>query len=126
MSAMPPWDKRLARILVRPLARTGVTANQVTTFTLALGLTGAALLATGDAGHADWGAGLFILSRFLDHFDGELARLREIRRGSAIITTTPPAGSATPPCSCAWDSGSGAGRSGAGPWRSPPPGPPRR
>ncbi len=76
MSATPPWDQRLARILVRPLARTGVTANQVTTFTLALGLCGAALLATGDAGHADWGAGLFIVSRFLDHFDGELARLK--------------------------------------------------
>ena len=25
-------------------------------------------------GLADWGAGLFVLARFLDHFDGELAR----------------------------------------------------
>jgi len=77
MSDMPPWDQRLARILVRPLARTGVTPNQITTFALAVGLTGAALLATGDGTHANWGAGLFILSRFLDHFDGELARLKQ-------------------------------------------------
>jgi phosphatidylglycerophosphate synthase len=77
MSEMPPWDQRLARLAVVPLARTGVTPNQITTFALAVGLTGAALLATGDGTHADWGAGLFILSRFLDHFDGELARLKE-------------------------------------------------
>ncbi len=73
---MMPWDQRLARMLVRPLARTPVTPNQVTSFTLLVALGGAALLATGEARSANWGAGLFILARFLDHFDGELARLK--------------------------------------------------
>ena len=73
---MMPWDQRMARVLVRPLARTPVTPNQITTVTLAVALSGAGLLATGGASAADWGAGLFILARFLDHFDGELARLK--------------------------------------------------
>ncbi len=73
---MVPWDQRIARFLVRPLARSPVTPNQITTFTLATALSGAALLASGDGTLANWGAGLFILSRFLDHFDGELARLK--------------------------------------------------
>lgn len=73
---MMPWDQRIARVLVRPLARTPVTANHVTSFTLAVALSGAFLLGAGDADAADWGAGLFILARFLDHFDGELARLK--------------------------------------------------
>jgi len=42
--------------------------------TLLIALGGAGLLATGDAVMANWGAGLFVLARFLDHFDGELAR----------------------------------------------------
>ncbi len=70
-----PWDQRAARILVRPLARTPVTPNQITVFTLLLALAGSALIATGRADLIDLGAGLFVLGRFLDHFDGELARL---------------------------------------------------
>jgi len=69
-----PYDQRLARVLVRPLARSFVHPNHVTLATAALALAGAALLATGGAAAADWGAGLFVLSRFLDHLDGELAR----------------------------------------------------
>jgi phosphatidylglycerophosphate synthase len=70
----PPWDQRIARVLVKPLVKSPVTPNQMTMFTLAVALAGAGLLATGDAVNADWGAGLFVLARFLDHFDGELAR----------------------------------------------------
>lgn len=71
-----PWDQRIARVLVRPLARTPVTPNHVTTVTLILALAGAALFALGDPTAGYWGAGLFVLARFLDHFDGELARLK--------------------------------------------------
>jgi archaetidylinositol phosphate synthase len=71
----PPYDQRLARIMVRPLAHTPVTPNHITLLTLALGLAAAWLFATGDAVAANWGAGVFVLARFLDHFDGELARL---------------------------------------------------
>jgi phosphatidylglycerophosphate synthase len=72
----PPWDQRAARVLVKPLARTPVTPNQLTTLTLVLALAGAGLFATGDPGLAGWAAGLFVLARFGDHFDGELARLK--------------------------------------------------
>ena len=44
-----------------------------------MALTGAGLLATGDPVHANWGAGLFVLARFLDHFDGELARQKNMK-----------------------------------------------
>ncbi len=70
----PPWDQRIARVLVRPLVKTPITPNQLTVFTLVVALSGAGLLAEGGRVYANWGAGLFVLSRFLDHFDGELAR----------------------------------------------------
>ena len=69
-----PWDQRIARVLVRPLVATPITPNQVTVATLILALAGAGLFAFGEPFLANWGAGLFVLARFLDHFDGELAR----------------------------------------------------
>ncbi len=69
-----PWDQRVARVVVRPLVRTSVTPNQVTLVTLLLAVAGAALFAVGEPHAANWGAGAFVLARFLDHFDGELAR----------------------------------------------------
>ena len=70
-----PYDQRIARILVPSLARLGATPNQVTLLSLALCLTAAGLFALGTSAAAHWAAGLFVLGRFLDHFDGELARL---------------------------------------------------
>ena len=70
-----PWDQRLARVLVRPLAGRPVTPNHITAASLFVALAAAGLFASGDAAAANWGAGLFVLARFLDHFDGELARL---------------------------------------------------
>jgi archaetidylinositol phosphate synthase len=72
---MTPWDQRAARYLVKPLARAAVTPNQLTVLTMVLALLGAGLLGAGDPVLANWGAAVFALSRFLDHFDGELARL---------------------------------------------------
>lgn len=69
-----PWDQRLARVLVRPLVRARVHPNYVTAFTALLALVGAGLLASAQPLAVNFGAGLFALSRFLDHFDGELAR----------------------------------------------------
>lgn len=69
-----PWDQRIARVAVKPLVRTPVTPNHVTLVTLLLALAGAGLLAVGEPTLANWGAGVFVLARFLDHFDGELAR----------------------------------------------------
>lgn len=69
------WDQAIARRLVRPLVRTPVTPNQLTTFRLLLGLAACALIASGDRALVDWGAGLFFASNLTDHADGELARL---------------------------------------------------
>ena len=71
---LPLWDQRGASYLVRPLVGTPVTPNHVTTVSLLLSLVGAVLLAAGDRSAENWGAGLFMLGRFLDNFDGELAR----------------------------------------------------
>lgn len=75
-TALPAaWDQRLARLLVRPLARTPVTPNHVTTFRLLLGLAACGLFATGMRPEILYAAGLFMASNFVDHMDGELARL---------------------------------------------------
>jgi len=70
----PPWDQRIARIFVRPLVATPITPNQLTIFTLLIALGGAAMLTVGETTYTNWGVGLFVLARFMDHFDGELAR----------------------------------------------------
>lgn len=70
-----PYDQRVARVLVKPLARLGATPNQITGFSLLLALGAAWCFAQGEVASVHLGAGLFVLARFLDHFDGELARL---------------------------------------------------
>lgn len=75
ISTNPPWDQKLAGLLVRPLVRTPVTPNHVTTVCLVLALAAGFAFALGSEAAANWGAGLFMLSRFVDHMDGELARL---------------------------------------------------
>ncbi|AOI75657.1 MULTISPECIES: CDP-alcohol phosphatidyltransferase family protein [Burkholderia] len=73
----PPrtWDARLARSLVRPLVDTPVTPNHLTTVRLLIGLAGAWCLAHGGFGWSNAGAFLIVLSNFVDHTDGELARI---------------------------------------------------
>lgn len=74
MTSKVPYDQRLARRLVPLLAHTPVTPNALTLATGALALAAAGLFADGSPVAAHWAAGLFVLARFLDHFDGELAR----------------------------------------------------
>lgn len=69
------WDARLARRLVMPLKDTRVAPNHLTTLRLATGLGGAACLAQGDFTWTNAGALLIVLSNFIDHTDGELARI---------------------------------------------------
>lgn len=69
-----PWDKRLGRVLARPLARMGVHPNAVTTFGLVAGIAGGVLFALGEPAAANLGAALFLLGAFTDHVDGEVAR----------------------------------------------------
>ncbi|WP_027802098.1 CDP-alcohol phosphatidyltransferase family protein [Paraburkholderia dilworthii] len=73
----PPrtWDARLARRLVTPLVNTRVTPNHLTTLRLLIGVSGALCLARGGFAWANAGAVLIVLSNFVDHTDGELARI---------------------------------------------------
>jgi phosphatidylglycerophosphate synthase len=74
LSISPPWDQRLARVLIQPLAPTRVSPNQITTLSLAIGLLAALLYAQGGSA-VHLGAACFVLSFWLDHADGELARM---------------------------------------------------
>src|ERR1700735_504062 len=70
-----PWDARLARRLVTPLTHSWVTPNHLTTLRLLVGLAAAAAFIPGSYGWSNFAALLLILSNFLDHTDGELARM---------------------------------------------------
>jgi len=70
-----PWDARLARRVITPLKDTWVTPNDLTTVRLCVGLAAAAAFLPGTYGWSNIAALLLILSNFLDHTDGELARL---------------------------------------------------
>jgi archaetidylinositol phosphate synthase len=70
-----PWDARLARRLVTPLKDSWVTPNYLTTVRLFVGLSAAASFTPGTYGWSNLAASLLILSNFLDHTDGELARI---------------------------------------------------
>jgi archaetidylinositol phosphate synthase len=73
--AQRPWDARLARRLVTPLKDSWVTPNHLTTVRLIVGLAAAAAFLPGTYGWSNLAALLLILSNFLDHTDGELARM---------------------------------------------------
>jgi archaetidylinositol phosphate synthase len=61
--------------LVAPLRGSWVTPNHLTTVRLAAGLAAAAAFLPGSYGWSNVAALLLVLSNFLDHADGELARL---------------------------------------------------
>jgi len=71
--APKPWDARLAARLVRPLCHGPVTPNHLTTVRLLVGIIGALLFAQGES--VNLAATVIVLSNFLDHTDGELARM---------------------------------------------------
>src|SRR5919201_5751844 len=74
-TAPRPWDARLARRLVTPLKDSRTTPNHLTTVRLAFGLAAVAAFLPGTYAWTNVGAVLLILSNFLDHTDGELARI---------------------------------------------------
>jgi archaetidylinositol phosphate synthase len=74
-AASPPWDARLARRLVRPLQYSRITPNYLTTVRLGFGIAAAGALMRGSYGWMNLGALLLVVSNFLDHTDGELARM---------------------------------------------------
>ncbi|RKP46554.1 CDP-alcohol phosphatidyltransferase family protein [Pararobbsia silviterrae] len=70
-----PWDARLARWLVTPLIDTRITPNHLTTLRLLIGVLCAIAFGVGGYRYANLGAALLVLSNFVDHTDGELARI---------------------------------------------------
>ena len=70
-----PWDARLARRLVTPLKNSWVTPNHLTTVRLLIGLAAAFSFTYGSYGWSNLAAFLLALSNFVDHTDGELARI---------------------------------------------------
>jgi archaetidylinositol phosphate synthase len=70
-----PWDVRLARRLVAPLKNSWVTPNHLTTVRLGVGLMAAAAFVPGTYLWSNIAALLLIASNFLNHTDGELARM---------------------------------------------------
>lgn len=69
------WIHRIARVAVRPLVKSDVTPNQITTLRLGAGIAAASAFAWGSEAALAWGAGIFVVSMVLDRADGELARL---------------------------------------------------
>lgn len=91
-----PWDQRLARWLVRPLVNTPVTPNQITTLGLFAGIAAALMFAVGSPLWSNRAAVVFAFAQFVDHADGELARLsgktsrfgQQFDRITSVITKT--------------------------------------
>ena len=67
------FDQQIAKFVVRGLSRTPITPNQITLFSIFLGLYVAWLFGQGGA-VANVAAALFMVTVWLDHVDGELAR----------------------------------------------------
>ena len=65
----------MARALVVPLSDSWVAPNHLTTLRLGVGLAAAAAFVPGTYAWSNVAALLLVLSNFLDHADGELARL---------------------------------------------------
>ena len=70
-----PLDARLAAWLVYPLRNSAVTPNHLTTARLLFGVAACVLLSKGNYAWSNAGALCFAASAFLDHADGELARI---------------------------------------------------
>lgn len=75
MPANKPWDARLAFRLVYPLRNSFISPNHLTFLRLLFGVFACLALAQGDYFWINLGACCFAFSNFLDHTDGELARL---------------------------------------------------
>lgn len=70
-----PWDARLAYRLIYPLRNSRLTPNHFTWIRLLFGIFACLALSLGGYLWANIGAMCFVFSNFLDHTDGEYARL---------------------------------------------------
>ncbi len=70
------FNRYVSLFITRFLAKTLLSANQVTAITSVVGISSGVLVAYGDYWHVLWGAILFKLSSILDGCDGELSKLK--------------------------------------------------
>jgi len=75
MAAGKPWDARLAARVIRPLRESGLSPNLFTGLRLLFGVLACVALCAGGYLWSNIGAVCFVTSHFLDHTDGEYARL---------------------------------------------------
>jgi len=75
MTNSKPWDAQLAYRLVYPLRNSVLTPNHFTIFRLLVGIVACIGLAQGTYFWVNAGAICFAISNFLDHTDGEFARI---------------------------------------------------
>lgn len=75
MQKSKPLDARLAYRLVYPFRETWLTPNYFTTLRLLFGILACLFLSQGGYFWSNIGAGCFVISNFLDHTDGEFARI---------------------------------------------------
>jgi|TARA_B100000959_G_scaffold273920_1_gene325077 phosphatidylglycerophosphate synthase len=71
-----PWDAQIAYQLIYPLRNTFITPNHLTSLRLLFGVFAGIFFAIGEYKYSNIGAFCFVISNFLDHADGELARLK--------------------------------------------------
>mgnify|MGYP001278723408 CR=1 FL=1 len=72
------WIHRIARAtVVRPLIKSSVTPNQLTTMRLLVGTVAAVALGVGVSPWQHIGAAFFVVSMILDRADGDLARITD-------------------------------------------------
>ena len=70
-----PYDSRLAHACVAPFRNTRLHPNHITALSLALGVLAGVAYAGGGTTPMNVGAALYMLSMFVDHMDGEFARM---------------------------------------------------
>ena len=70
-----PYDQRLARLCMRHFVKTALHPNVVTCISLCLGISSGLLFGFGEPSTQHLAALLFMLAVFVDHMDGELARM---------------------------------------------------
>ena len=73
-SASNAYVRRAIRVVLRPLADTGLTPNHLTTLRIATGLAACAACCLGTTTGNWWAGGLWIVSCVFDRADGEFAR----------------------------------------------------
>jgi len=70
-----PYDQRLAGVIAGPMSKTNIHPNVVTLVSFALGVASACIFAFADLALQPLAALMFMLAVFVDHMDGELARM---------------------------------------------------